>query len=261
MAAAPDRAQVIARIEKLGWRHADAATLADQFIDAELRGKPSHGLMRIHQLGELDGIDPQATPERTIATPGFEYWEGRGALGYLTLAAICRAQIEDPPAHARVIVAANTFPTGMLGHWVRQLADAGLTALLTANSPPQLASPDGGPRLAGTNPIAIGVPSSDGRPLVSDVSMGAVTYGDVMRGTATHDELVPFGGEQAHKSFALALGLHLMVDALTGLEDGYGSVFVVAPGQGDPVGKLHQLVGDLRLPGDAGHAQSPKEDV
>ena len=70
-----------------------------------------------------------------LAEPGFERWEGRGALGYLTLAAICRAQLEDPPAHARVIVAAHCFPTGMLGYWVRKLADGGLVAALTATSP------------------------------------------------------------------------------------------------------------------------------
>ena len=49
--------------------------------------------------------------------------------------------------------------------------------------------------------------------------MGAVTYGDVLAGAATNEELVPFGGEQAHKAFALAIGLQLLVDALAG--DGY----------------------------------------
>jgi len=38
----------------------------------------------------------------------------------------------------------------------------------------------------------------------------------VLTGAATPEELVPFGGEQAHKAFALALGLQLLVDSLTG---------------------------------------------
>ena len=120
-----------------------------------------------------------------LAEPGFERWDGRGALGYLTLAAICHAQLADPPAHARVIVAAHCFPTGMLGYWVRKLADGGLVAALTATSPARLGHPDGGPPLAGTNPLAIAIPSSDGHPVVADVSMGAVTYGDVIAGEAT----------------------------------------------------------------------------
>jgi hypothetical protein len=184
-----------------------------------------------------------------LAEPGFERWEGRGALGYLTLAAICETQLERPPAHARVVVAADCFPTGMLGHWVRRLALGGLTAALTATSPPRLAHPEGGPTLVGTNPLAIGIPSSDGSPLVADVSMGKVTHGDVIAGLATPEKLVPFGGEQAHKAFALALGLQLLVDSLVGR--GYGALLVVARPEADPVPALRERAAGLRLPGDA----------
>ncbi len=79
--------------------------------------------------------------------------------------------------------------------------------------------------------------------------MGAVTYGDVLRGAAAPDELVPFGGEQAHKAFALALGLQLLVDALAG--EGYGAVLVVADPEADPVPALRERAAGLRLPGDA----------
>jgi LDH2 family malate/lactate/ureidoglycolate dehydrogenase len=165
------------------------------------------------------------------------------------LAKIIEAQLADPPDRARLIVAARCFPTGMLGYWVRRLADGGLVAVLTATSPPRLGHPGGGPKLAGTNPVAIGIPSSDGRPLVADVSMGAVTYGDVLTGDAAPEELVPFGGEQAHKAFALALGLQLLVDSLTGA-DGYGAALLVARPDGDPVPALRELAAGIRLPGD-----------
>jgi hypothetical protein len=137
----------------------------------------------------------------------------------------------------------------MLGHWTRKLADAGLLAALTATSPARLAHPDGGPALAGTNPLSISIPSSDGRPIVTDVSMGQVTYGDVIAGLASEDELVPFGREQAHKAFALALGFQLLVDALAG--DGYGGVMLVARPEADPVPELRRLAEGVRLPGDA----------
>jgi LDH2 family malate/lactate/ureidoglycolate dehydrogenase len=158
------------------------------------------------------------------------------------------AQIAAPPAPARLVVASRCFPTGFLGYWVRQLVDAGLVAALTATSPPRLPHPDGGPPLAGTNPLAIGVPSSDGRPLVADVSMGRTTYGDVLRGAAPEEDLVPFGGEQAHKAFALAVGLHMLVEALAG-ED-YGAVLLVASPEHDPVPGLRARAVGTRLPGD-----------
>jgi hypothetical protein len=241
--------QVEERIRALGFSPKDSSTLAQHFLDAERRGKHGHGLARVDWLETLEGVNPTAEPECVVAEACYERWEGRGALGYLTLAAICAGQLEDPPENARLVVAHDCFPTGMLGYWARQLAAGGLLAVLTATSPPRLGHPDGGPRLAGTNPLAIAIPSSDGRPFVSDVSMGRVTYGDVLAGAASAEELVPFGGEQAHKAFALALGLQLLVDAL--VVDGFGAVLLVAQPAADPVPALRAKAAGLRLPGDA----------
>jgi LDH2 family malate/lactate/ureidoglycolate dehydrogenase len=132
---------------------------------------------------------------------------------------------------------------------VRRLAEGGLVAALTATSPRRLPHPAGGPPLTGTNPLAIAIPSSDGRPLVADVSMGAVTHGQVLAGAASSEDLVPFGGEQAHKAFALAVGLELLVSALAGPE--HGAVLVVARPEHDPVPTLRSLAGGRRLPGDS----------
>ena len=236
------------RIRALGFADAEARVLSAHFLDADARGKTGHGVVRIDWLATLPGLDPAARPERVVAEPGYERWEGRGALGYLVLAAICEAQVAAPPERARVVVASECFPTGALGYWVRALADAGLVAVLTATSPPRLSHPDGGPALAGTNPVAIAIPSSDGRPLVADVSMGEVTYGDVLSSRASEADLVPFGGAQKHKAFALALGLQLLVDSLAG--DGHGALLLVAQPEFDPVPQLRRTAGDRRLPGD-----------
>ena len=237
------------RIEALGFAAADARTLAAHFGDCERRGKHGHGRTRVDWLETLPDLHPEARPQRLIAEPGYERWDGGAALGYLTLAAICDAQLAEPPEHARVIAAVRTFPTGALGYWARLLADGGLVAVLTATSPRRLPHPEGGPPLTGTNPLAIAVPSSDGRVLVADVSMGRVTYGDVLSGDAAPEELVPFGGEQAHKAFALAVGLQLVVAALAGPD--HGAVLVVARPDADPVPGLRLLAGGRRLPGDS----------
>ena len=236
------------RLEALGFSEADAGVLAAHFVDAERRGKRGHGLARIDWLARMPELRPDARPALVADEPGFQRWDGAGALGYLTLRAICDAQLADPPSRARVVVAARTFPTGVLGYWVRLLADGGLVAALTATSPARLPHPSGGPPLAGTNPLAIGVPSSDGRPLVSDVSMGRVTYGEVLSGAAPPDDLVPFGGDQAHKAFALAVGLQALVGALAG--EAHGAVLVVARPESDPVPELRSRAGGVRLPGD-----------
>jgi len=236
------------RLLALGFAADDAERLFLHFDDAETRGKLGHGYSRIEWLETLPDIDPGARPERVGAEPGYERWHGRGALGYLTLAAIVDSQLADPPAHARVVAAERCFPTGMLGHYVRRLAEGGLVAALTATSPVRLGHPDGGPKLAGTNPLAVGIPSSHGEPIVVDVSMGEVTWGDVIAGTANEEDLVPFGGEHAHKAFALAVGLQLLVDSVAG--EGYGAVMLVARPRGDPVPALRERAAGIRMPGD-----------
>jgi (2R)-3-sulfolactate dehydrogenase (NADP+) len=239
---------VLDRLRALGFSERDAQTLYDHFAAAEARGKAGHGFSRVEWLETLPDIDPSARPRRELHEQEYERWDGNGALGYLTLAAIVETTLMNRPRYARLVVARRTFPTGMLGYWVRRLADGGLVAALTATSPRRLAHPDGGPELTGTNPLAIAIPSSDGRPVVADVSMGQVTYGEVLAGLAEDSDLVPFGGESAHKAFALAVGLQLVVDALAG-ED-YGAVLVIARPEHDPVPAFRALAESVRLPGD-----------
>jgi hypothetical protein len=79
--------------------------------------------------------------------------------------------------------------------------------------------------------------------------MGAVTHGAVLRGEARPEELVPFGGDQAHKAFALAVGLELLVGALAGPE--HAAVLIVAQPDADPVPTFRSLAAGKRLPGDS----------
>jgi LDH2 family malate/lactate/ureidoglycolate dehydrogenase len=84
---------------------------------------------------------------------------------------------------------------------------------------------------------------------VVDVSMGAVTHGDVLAGLASPEDLVPFGGPSAHKAFALAVGVELLVGALSGPE--HGAVLLVAQPEYDPVAAFRERAAGVRLPGDA----------
>jgi LDH2 family malate/lactate/ureidoglycolate dehydrogenase len=243
----PDEAR--RRLDALGFDDDSAAVLLDHFAAAEASGREGHGFRRIEWLETFAGLEPGARPACVVAEAGYERWQGNGALGYLVLDAVVRAQLGRTPEHGRIVVCVDTFPTGMLGHWTRRLAEGGLLALLTATSPRRLGHPGGGPKLTGTNPIAVAVPSSDGRPVVADVSMGNLTYGDVLAGRAAEHELAPFGGEHAHKAFALAVGLQLFVDAAT-RGDGFGAVLVVARPEADPVPAFRELAAGVRLPGD-----------
>jgi LDH2 family malate/lactate/ureidoglycolate dehydrogenase len=236
------REEGLARLGALGFAEGDALTLWEHFDNAEQRGKTGHGHARIEWLEtQKDGFDPGSAPVVVEQTESLQRWDANRTIGYVALRSVAQSAIEEPPEQARLVVVERCFPTGMLGHYARLLADAGLVALVTATSPARL-GPPGGPKLAGTNPLAIGIPGG----VVSDVSMGAVTHGDVLACLAKPEQLVPFGGGQWHKGLALALGLQLFVDALV-REPGHGAVLVVARPESDPVPALREL--GVRLPG------------
>jgi (2R)-3-sulfolactate dehydrogenase (NADP+) len=235
------------RLLALGFADADADVLVRHFLDAERRGKLGQGLARVAWLEKRDDLDPLARPGPVIEDESYARWESRGALGYLTLEAIVQSQIARPPHRSRLIVS-DASPTGALSYWVRRLADAGLVALLTAISPRRLTHPAGGPPLTGTNPIAIAIPSSDGHPVVADVSMAAVTHGEVLRGTASDADIIPYGGDHAYKSFAVAVGLQLFCEALAGPDR--AAVMLLARPEFDPVPAFRRLATGVRLPGD-----------
>ncbi len=240
--------EALARLRALGLDADAAMVLCDHFADAERRGKLGHGFSRIPWL-EAQDIDVEARPVRVGSRDGIDRWDGNGALGYLTLAEICDAVVRDGVEGAKLVVASRCFPTGALGYWARRIASAGYVAVLTATSPRRLPPPSGGPPLTGTNPLAIAIPASVGEPIVTDVSMGAVTHGDVLAGHAAPEDLVPFGGELAHKAFALAVGLELFVAALAGPE--HSAVLLVARPEHDVVPAFRALADGVRLPGDS----------
>ena len=235
-----------AALASLGFDDAQVEVLWAHFDDAERRGKLGHGHARIPWLA-TQPVEPSARPQRLDDVGALTRWQSRGALGYLVLEEVVRDLLERPPDPVRVVVA-DAFPSGHLGYWARRLAEAGLVAVLTATSPARLAHPCGGEPLAGTNPLAIALPAAE--PLVADVSMAKATYGDVVAGRARPEDVVPFGGEQAHKALALALGLEGLVGSFVG--DRHG-VFLLAarPAHDDVATRLRERAGDVRLPGDA----------
>ena len=215
-----------------------------------------HGLTRIEWLAGLAGLDP--------AAPG----AGRGRAGLRAVGRARRGRVPDAARDrrgaARRAAGAGAarggvavLPDRVLGYWVRRLAEAGFGALV-ATSPPRLASPEGGPPVTGTNPFAIAVPAADGRPIVADVSMAAVTHGEVLAGRARPEDVVPFGGEQAYKAFALAVGLEALVGALAGEDP--GAVLLVAHPEHDAGEWLRARAPGVRLPGD-GRPERPRPRV
>lgn len=210
----------------------EAALLADVLIEAELRGRPTHGLNRLASI--LNRLQSRGAGRPHIV-------EERGALvridggdesGYLAaaFAAETAARVALAEGHALVGVR-RTRHCGMLGYYATLASSRGVVALLFADCAPLMAPWGGARAVLGTNPVAAAFPAEP-YPILIDMSTAAVTFGALDRlraagkpapegtvldaaGRPTTDPaaaktILPFGGPKGY-----ALGLLVQLLAVT----------------------------------------------
>lgn len=198
---------------------ADAHVVTDILIEAELRGRSTHGMIRLP--GIVERVSQGApVPIVTVDEAGaYALIDGQGNLGYLVAhRCACVAIDKAKQSGVGVIGARNTSHSGMLGYYASMIADAGLVGLVMCNTGPRIVPWGGREPVLGTNPIAAGFPSAEGQVLV-DFSCAAITNGEIL--VALKDgKAIPAGRalgpdgepttdpEQARRGGALPFGEH-----------------------------------------------------
>jgi (2R)-3-sulfolactate dehydrogenase (NADP+) len=167
-----------------GARPEAAASVARALVGAEADGLKGHGLSRIPtylamlQAGKIDG---QAVPTLSRPRPGLLAVDAADGFAYPAL----DLAIADLPGAASVqgIAAAaisRSSHCGAAGLHVERLAEAGLVALLFANTPEAIAPWGGSRAVFGTNPIAFAAPLPGRPPVVVDLALSKVARGNVV---------------------------------------------------------------------------------
>jgi L-2-hydroxycarboxylate dehydrogenase (NAD+) len=226
-------------LAKTGMSSHEVEIITDILIEAELRGRPTHGLIRLS--GIVGRTEAQAEAQMRVVREDGHYAliDAGGKFGYIAAHYAMELAIKKAEEHRLALVGVrNSGHSGMVGYYARMALRHALIGIVICNTRPMVAAWGGIDAIFGTNPIAVAIPS-DGPPLVLDMSTSSVTFGDLLvasregkklpesgalnaTGQPTVDPeearggvFLPFGG---HKGFGLGLVVQILAGALVDAE-------------------------------------------
>jgi L-2-hydroxycarboxylate dehydrogenase (NAD+) len=226
-------------LRQVGASHDEAHVQAWALVEADASGHPSHGVQRLPLIVERirAGLAVPAAIVSAVRLGGglIGVDGGRGLGPVVAMRTVDELTALGEETGVAVAGVSNANHVGMLSLYVEALAERNFVGIGMATSE-ALVHPWGGTEaMIGTNPIAIGIPSSNG-PLVLDMATGEVSMGKIIdhmhRGEpldhgwaldgdgkpttdaarAREGSIAPFGGG---KGYALGLAIEVMVGALT----------------------------------------------
>lgn len=255
-----------AALTRAGVDGQDVEIITDILVEAEMLGRPTHGLIRLSQI--MRGAKQLADPKIRIVREAGHYalLDAGGKFGYIAAHHGMELAIKKAEACGLALVGVkNSGHSGMLGYYARMALKRGFIGMAICNTRPMVAAWGGIDAVFGTNPIAVAIPSC-GTPLVLDMSTSSVTFGDLLvasregkrlpeggalnaEGQPTVDPkeardgvFLPFGG---HKGFGLGLVVQILAGALVDAEilktDGI-LLMAIDPGIFLPVDKFKRQV-------------------
>ena len=230
-----------------GVRPPDAHLVATLLVKADLQGYSGHGLSHIHSYIERmkNGlIQLEAEPEAVRKGKTTAVIDGHFYIGQVVAHRGMELAIEQAEEHGVGIVAVRRAGhVGRLADYVEMAAERGMIGFAATSVGGGNIAPYGGMQpIAGTDPMAYGIPGKDGEHIIFDFATSAMSMGEFNKlvesgeripegilldgyGTPTTEYsgfrgpprgvMLPFGG---HKGS----GLHIVADILGGLLSGNG---------------------------------------
>ena len=244
--AEPLVATVSTIVRAAGSSEREAAQVAANLVEANLRGHDSHGVGMLPRYIDAvleGGLAVDAHVAIRADSGALLTLDGQQGYGQVIGAEAMALAIERARRHGVCVVGlAHSHHLGRIGHWAEQCIAAGLVSIHFVNvlSRPIVAPFGGRDARIGTNPFCVGIPRPGQEPIVLDFATSKIAQGKtrvafnkgiaVEPGTIIDDQgnpttdprytvieptgaLLPFG---EHKGAGLALICELLGGALAG---------------------------------------------
>ncbi|MEO3862556.1 Ldh family oxidoreductase [Acrocarpospora sp. B8E8] len=230
-----------------------AEFIVHDYIDAELEGKPTHGIGKFLLIDHV--LDGRQGPAELISQIGsFATMDGHREIGQIAARSASLEAVRIAVHQGVGLVTLKNFSRfGRLGPYSRLIAANGMVGIVLNNAGPAAVAPYGSRNpILGTNPIAFGFPAANA-PVVIDFATSKRVWGEIRQAALSQSPLppssfldsegdetvepamanavLPFGD---HKGSALCLAIELLAGTLVGaamggsVQDEYelGAVFV-----------------------------------
>ena len=220
--------------------HADL--VAKRLVEADLRGRTGHGLIRVApyvQRIEAGGVNLRPDVRIVHETPVSAYFDGDNGMGQVVMTMAAEVAIAKAEAVGMAWVGTvHSNHAGAAGLYPAMAARRGLIAMYFAVANANGMPPWGGIEpILGTNPLAIAIPAGDGQSFELDIATTMASHGTI-KVLAQAGEQMPVGWvadpegnpitdpTRAHEGFLIPIGgykgsgLNIAIGLLAGAMNG-----------------------------------------
>ena len=160
------------------------AITVDHYLENELSGKTSHGMVRVVEA--IQHLQKRGVPKQDITFAhdkgAIAVLEADGHIGAVAAHTAMNRCIERTIEHGMAFIGVRNYfaSTGSMAYYLRRFVEKNLIAIIGCNSVALVAPPKGKERMLGTNPLGMGFPSADGNHFIGDIATSAIALGKVM---------------------------------------------------------------------------------
>jgi L-2-hydroxycarboxylate dehydrogenase (NAD+) len=181
---------------KMGCSETDSTVIAEVFLAAELRGHPSHGMIRIkdyYDLWKAGRINTSPHVRIIYETSSTAVVDGDNAVGMVPARKSMEIAIGKAEHSGTGWVATrNSNHFGIAGFYAMMALSHDMIGICLTNANPLVAPTFSVERMMGTNPVAVAIPALKQPPFVADFATTPVARGKLAV-AEKKGEKVPFG--------------------------------------------------------------------
>lgn len=171
-------------LSEAGLREAEIQETIAHYIENEMCGKASHGVIRViesYKALKKEGIT-DLNPKMEVDNGSMVSINAQRRLAplacnYATQTAMKRAKI-----HGIAMVGIHNYigSAGAMSYYLRRITEDKKLAIMGCNSNAMVAAPEGKDPLIGTNPVGIGIPAyEDNAAIIADFATTELAYGKI----------------------------------------------------------------------------------